>query len=214
MNEDESYLLGYTVGDGNLYSYTHKFALDNKNPNKSLRGYQIVWGDSDIMQLEIIKKIIESKFPGVLLKIRKSNAEAFRLRCQRKKVFMYLRELKSKKVENESDKNVSAFISGFFDAEGNADITLNRTLNEKKHMKSRIQATQKDRRILEKIQKLLKERFGIKSNIYKKWNQDAHVISMNGNKQSALFRKFVGFRNPTKNTKLDHNIASLCSKQL
>ena len=43
MRSEESYLVGYTLGDGSLYSKAHKFSL---NPEKTLMRYEVTWADA------------------------------------------------------------------------------------------------------------------------------------------------------------------------
>ena len=101
-------------------------------------------------------------------------------------------------IEKEDTKKIASFIRGFCDAEADVSKTTNGFHKGKKYYQPRIQITQKDQGMLVKVKRLLENRFGIKSNIYKKWNQDVYVLRIAGNKRVNPFRQKIGFRNPTK----------------
>ncbi|MEK6952797.1 MAG: LAGLIDADG family homing endonuclease [Nanoarchaeota archaeon] len=201
MDTDEAYLNGYTRGDGNLYSYDHLFILDKKP--KILRGYEICWGDKDREQLKIISTIIKQKFPNIIPKIyTRKNSRVLVLKCCRKIVFNYFKQLMTSDIGRENTEKIKFFIMGFCDAEADVALTTNGSNKGKRDYKPRIRITQKDKNFLLKIKKLLENNFGIGSNIYKKWKQDVHVLQIAGNKIVNLFSQKIGFRNPTKNKKL------------
>jgi len=207
MENEEAYIVGYTVGDGNLYSRVHVFSIEK---NKHLTEYQITWGDKDVEQLETIRCILKQKFPEIKFSVRdRKNSKGKVLRCSRKVVYKYLETLLSKNIENEIPSNIAKYISGFFDAEGSVSLTLNRKLKDRNYYKIRIEAVQKDKELLKKLQKLLITKFAIKSSIYKKWNQDAYVIKLSGNKQAKKFKEKIDFQNPTKNAKLNKLLSSV-----
>lgn len=209
MEMNEAYLVGYTIGDGCLYSCSHVFSLD---PRKSLMDYEITWGDKDLEQLGLIERIVKSLFPHVYLKtkIRKKSKGKI-LRCRIKKVFLHLKELLSKDMKSETKENIAAFISGFCDAEGDIGKTNNGTYKGKIYYKPRIQVTQKDKAILEQIKELLEKKFNIKPRIHKKWDQDAYILQISGCKQVSIFKKEINFRNPTKCAKLESILSSVQS---
>ncbi len=201
MERDEAYLKGYTQGDGSLYSYDRLFTLDKKP--KILRGYEVCWGDKDVEQLKITAEILREKFPNVLSRIHsRKNTRGLVLKCYRKQVFNYIKELLNRDIGEENSENIAAYITGFCDAEADVSRTSNGIHKGKKYYRPRIQITQKNKVTLLKIKELLETRFGIKSNIYKKWNQDCHVLQITSQKGVNLFRENIGFRNPTKLKKL------------
>ena len=63
---------------------------------------------------------------------------------------------------------LSNFVSGFFDADGDVHETTNHS-----YKIIRIQLTQRDKHILLQLKDLLYSNFDIRSNINKKWNQNA-----------------------------------------
>jgi hypothetical protein len=209
MDNEEAYLVGYTKGDGCLYSFKHRFTL---NPTKILNGYEITWGDADITQLKMIESIIKSRFPDVLirLKFRKSSKDKI-LRCYRRKVFIYIKNLMTIDIENEPLENIAAFISGFCDAEADISKTRNGPRIYENYQVN-VNVTQKNRETLEMIKKLLEEKFGIKSYISKKWNQDAFVLRIAGNKRLSIFKEKVNFKNPTKKSKFESLLSTVYSK--
>ncbi len=201
MNCDEAYIKGYTKGDGSLYSYDHLFTLDKKP--KILKGYEVCWGDKDIEQLNIVSEIIKKKFPDITPKIyRRKNTKGIVLKCYRKKVFTYIRDIINIDINNESRENIASFIQGFCDAESDVCKTSNGVHNGKKYYQVRVTITQKDRNFLLNIKSLLENKFGIKSYICKKWNQNVYMLRIANNKRINLFLKEIGFRNPTKYNKL------------
>ena len=208
MDNEEAYLVGYTKGDGCLYSFEHRFRL---NPEKILKGYELTWGDADITQLKIIEKIIKNRFLDVLIRLKSRSSRDNILRCYRRKVFIYLKNLMTMNIEKESLENIAAFISGFCDAE--ADISKTRN-GPKMYENYRVgvNITQKNREILENIKKLLEANFGIKSYIHQKWNQNAFVLSIIGNKRLKLFKEKINFRNPTKKAKFELLLSTVYSR--
>jgi intein-encoded DNA endonuclease-like protein len=208
MNNEEAYLVGYTKGDGCLYSYKHRFAL---NPEKILNGYEITWGDADVAQLKMIEKIVKNRFPDILIRMKIRNSRDNILRCWRKKVFVYIKNLMSIDIEQEPLENIADFLSGFCDAEADTSKTRNGPRMYENYQVS-VNITQKDREILEKIKKILEERFGIKSYIHKKWRQNAFVLSIVGNKRLTLFKEKINFKNPTKKEKFESLLSAVYSR--
>jgi hypothetical protein len=201
MDKDEAYLVGYTIGDGNLYSCERKFSLE---PWKTLRAYELCWGDKDREQLEIIESIIKQKFPTVHTAIRtRKTDKGLVLKCTRKIVYQYLERLLEQDITKESDEKIAAYISGFCDAEADVSKTTNVIVKGKRYYKLRIQITQKDKNFLLEIKNLLKERFDIDSIIHKKWKQDAYILSLTCNERVNLFKQNIHFQNPTKRSKLN-----------
>ncbi len=200
MDKDEAYLVGYTIGDGCLYTRQRVSSL---NPAKMLGCYEVTWGDKDIEQLRLIQAIVGRKFPLEWLRIKERKRSAGKiLQANRKQVFKYISELLEYSNIEENSQLTAEFISGFCDAEADVGTTLNVRKGSKKYTVPRIQITQKDRKLLEKIQKLLEQHFSIESSVYKKWKQDAYVLQLKSRKRVAAFKKHISFRNLTKRSKL------------
>ena len=201
MNKDEAYLVGYTIGDGSLYSYDHPFSLE---PEKTLKGYELCWGDKDRQQLEIIERIIKKEFPTINTRIRvRKNNKGLVLKCTRKIVYQYVENLLKQDITKENDEVIASYISGFCDAEADVSKTTNTIVKGKRYYKMRIQITQKDKKFLLELGEIMKNRFGIGSSIYKKWKQETHVLQVACNERVNLFKQFIHFRNPTKRAKLN-----------
>jgi len=209
MNNEEAYLVGYTKGDGCLYSCEHRFKL---NPEKILKEYEITWGDIDTTQLKMIEEIVKNIFPDVLIRLKfRKKSKGKILRCKRRKAFVYIKNLMSMDIGKEHLENIANFISGFCDAEG--DISKSRNGPRKyENYAVRVNITQKNRETLETIKRLLEEKFGIKSYIHQKWNQNAFVLSIVGNKQLTIFKEKINFRNPTKKSKLESLLSTVYSR--
>src|SRR3989338_3341437 len=210
MRSEESYLVGYTLWDGSLYSKAHKFSL---NPEKTLMRYEVTWADAEIEQLTKISGIIKNNHPkhGIsTLKIKNKGTYAI-LRCSRKAVYLWLRSLLEQNIENQPRENVASFIGGFFDAEGCVQKEKNGKYNGKTYNIICLTITQKDKKILEKIKILLKLHFGINSNIYKKWHKDAYVLRIKSNKSARKFFDDIDFRSHRKRTKLESLLSSVHS---
>ena len=201
MNKDEAYLVGYTIGDGSLYSYDHPFSLE---PGKTLRGYELCWGDKDRQKIEIIEGIIKKRFPTINTRIRvRKNNKGLVLKCTKKIVFNYVENLLEQDIKKEPNELIASYISGFCDAEADVSRTTSTVVKGKKYYKSRIQITQKDKNFLLTIKTLLKEKFSIDSTIHKKWNQEAYILCLTCNKRVSSFKQQIHFRNPTKKDKLN-----------
>ncbi|MBU2640014.1 MAG: hypothetical protein KKG75_04920 [Nanoarchaeota archaeon] len=201
MDKDEAYLVGYTTGDGSLYSFEHQFSLE---PWKTLKGYELCWGDKDKQQLEIIKGIIEEKLPNIKARIKtRKNSKGLVLKCTRKIAYQYVEKLLGQDITKEPKEVIASYISGFCDAEADVSRTTNTIVKNKRYYRKRIQITQKDKKLLEKIGNLMKDNFGIGSNMYKKWKQDAYVLVVACDQRVKLFKEYIHFRNPTKRSKLN-----------
>ncbi|MBS3051482.1 MAG: hypothetical protein J4400_05025 [Candidatus Aenigmarchaeota archaeon] len=210
MKTEEAYIAGYTLGDGCLYSRQHKFSM---NPKKTLVDYEVTWADAEIEHLEKISQIVKNNHPKhgiVALRLRNNGTYAI-LRCSRKAVYIWLRNLLDQNVENQTKENIASFIGGFFDAEGCVQKLTNGEYKGKTYYRICLTITQKDREILEKIKALLKLHFGINSNIYKKWHKDAYVLRIQSNKGAYAFFENIDFRSRRKRTKLESMLSSVHS---
>lgn len=88
-------------------------------------------------------------------------------------------------------------IIGFFDAEGMI----------------RIQVTQKDLNILQEIQAILNVTYKIKSNIHRKWKQEAFTLKITARNSIEEFKRKITFRNPAKRKKLERLTTEIIYKQ-
>lgn len=182
-------------------------------PKKILAEYEVTWADAEIGHLEKVSKIVKDNHPkhGVLtLKLRNGGTYAV-LRCRRKAVYLWLRNLLDQNVENQTKENIASFIGGFFDAEGCVQKLSNGNYKGKAYYRICLTITQKDKEILEKLKVLLKLHFGINSDIYKKWHKDAYVLRIMSNKGAHAFFENIDFRSHKKRIKLESMLLSVHS---
>lgn len=204
FDTDLAYLVGYHLGDGYLEDINKTFKRRGK------AGYEILYADRDLNQIKLINNIIENKF-GISLSVYKKLDENLWVgRATSCKVLHWFLNIKlnlpigiREKIEIPKwmfyQKGFLAnFISGFFDADGDVNNTSNHS-----YKIIRIQLTQKDKEILLHLKELLYNDFGIKSNISKKWKQNAWMLHIWGRKNAVIFREMIGFRNIIKNQKLE-----------
>ncbi len=208
VNKDLAYLAGYHLGDGYLEDV-------NKTLNRQGRGsYEIDYADNNIKQLEIINKIIKDEFNHKLRIYKRPNVNLWIARTDCKVLHWFL----NKKLELPigrrkiikipqwilaNENFISNFLSGFFDAESDVSKTTNCIVKGKRYYKIRIQLTQKDKNILNEIQKILKNKYDIKSCIFKKHKQEAFILKIDARKPIKIFKEKINFRHPKKREKLE-----------
>ena len=207
LDEDFAYLTGYHLGDG----YLEDSLKSQENRGKS--GYEIDYADSDKQQLLLINSIFNDKFAFNFRIYKRPTANLYIARAHCKVIHIFLNKrlgipLGEKNIINmpnwilNEKKFISCFLSGFFDAEGDVGKTGNRVVKGKKYYKLRIQLTQRDKNILLEIKTILKETFGIVSDIHPKWHQDAYILRIGSARMAKKFKNQINFRNSTKRGKL------------
>ena len=208
LDNDLAYLVGYHLGDGYLEDFNKAFKRRGKG------SYEIDYADRDPEQIKLINNIIEDKFRCKIKIYKKPHDNLWIGRMGSCKVLHWFLNKKLEIPMGEKNKidipkwilmneeRLSNFLSGFFDAEGDVGKTTNHSNKDKKYFIIRIQLTQKDREILLKIKEILYEKFNVKSNVNKKWNQDAWMLHIWGRKNAILFKEKIDFRNDIKKTKL------------
>lgn len=168
-------ICGYLLGDGNIDKRSVRFR------------------DSRKQVLEAYSKLFEETFKakGTISKVSKKNC--FNLAINSKELTELFKELKTTAVDlaARSPKNVvSAFIKGFFDAEGSVDSKIRR-----------LSIAQKDEKLLKKIQLLL-TRFGIGSRIMIYGKKQMPVLAMFST-DTVKFSKLIGLTAEDKKQKLE-----------
>lgn len=203
LDTDLAYLVGYHLGDGYLEDINKTFKRRGK------AGYEIVYADRDINQILLIKNIINNKFGFNLDVYKKFDENLWIGRTTSCKVLHWFLNTKLNLPIGKRDKIeipkwifykkefLANFISGFFDADGDVNNTSNHS-----YKIIRIQLTQKDKEILLQLKDLLYKAFVIKSNISKKWKQNAWMLHIWGKNNANIFNREIGFRNIIKNKKL------------
>ncbi|MEK6943015.1 MAG: LAGLIDADG family homing endonuclease [Nanoarchaeota archaeon] len=204
LDEDLAYLSGYHLGDGYLEDSNKTFERRRK------AGYDIVYADRDLHQIELIGKIIYEEF-GLKLNIyKRKNSDVYIGRANSCKVLHWFMNKKmglpiGRKhhiaipewiLKNE--KFLANFISGFFDAEADISKTTNHA-----YKIIRIQFTQKDKFVIDNLKELLYSVFDIRSVVSKKWNQNAYQLHVLGKKNAVKFKEKIDFRNVIKRQKLE-----------
>ena len=219
LDKDLAYLAGYHLGDGYLEDI-------NKTFNRRGRGrYEIDYADSDIQQINMINKIINEKFGHNLRIYKRPNVNLWIGRSACKVLHWFLNEKmgipygKKKIIEiptwiKKYPSFMSAFLSGFFDAEGDVGRTRNRKYKEKIYYKVRVQLTQKDKNILLRIKNILEEEYEIKSYVFPKWHYDGFILKFDSRKSIENFKNKINFRNQIKKEKLNKLILKLKNHNL
>ena len=204
FDNDLAYLSGYHLGDGYLENIRKTFKRRGK------AGYEVVYADNDLNQINLINKIIENKFSFSLDVYKKSNENLWIGRAASCKVLHWFLNTKlnlpiGRREKIEIPKWVlykreflANFMSGFFDADGDVSNTSNHS-----YKIVRIQLTQKYKEILLQFKDLLYSHFNIKPNISRKWKQNAWMLHIWGKKNASKFKEDIGFRNIIKNKKLE-----------
>ena len=205
LDFDLAYLVGYHLGDGYLEDAKKTLIRRGKS------GYELVYADRDPNQIIIIKDIIAKKFGFELDVYRKSNENVWIGRAASCKTLHWFLNTKLNLPTGRRDKIeipqwifykkhfLANFISGFFDADGDVNNTSNHS-----YKIIRIQLTQKYKEILLQLKSILYTDFSIKSNLSKKWNQNAWMLHIWGNTNAIKFREEINFRNEIKKQKLLH----------
>lgn len=214
FNKNLAYLCGYHLGDGYLEDVSKTFL------RKGRGSYNLTYGDSDLDQIKIIDSILLEEF-GCHLKIDYSlNYNMWFVKIDSCKVLHWFmnRKLglpveKKSKIEIPSwilkhESFITNFISGFFDAEGNVGLT-----KAYKQEVIRIQVTQKDLNILQEIKALLSSNYRIKSNVHKKWKQEAFTLKITARNSVEEFKRKINFKSPAKRKKLEILTATIIYKQ-
>lgn len=204
LDTDLAYLAGYHLGDGYLEDVKKTFA------RRAKAGYEILYADNNLDQINIISDIINNKFGFKLDIYKKSNENLWIGRAASCKVLHWFLNTKLNLPIGRRDKIeipkwvldkrefLANFMSGFFDADGDVSNTSNHS-----YKIVRIQLTQKYKEILLLFKKLLYFNFNIKSNISKKWKQNAWMLHIWGKNNSTIFKYEIGFRNNIKRHKLE-----------
>ena len=139
MNVCEAYLLGALVGDGGLYS--------EKRGNGSTE-YRVVWTSKDrvYLEAEIVPRIIEvMNVLGAKSKIQlRRSSTRYEVRVSSKALYNHFKALRNRlhQLIREGEEVITAFIKGFYDAEG-----------EKSG--KRVRMWNKDRKLLQLVEILL-----------------------------------------------------------
>lgn len=203
LDIDLAYLAGYHLGDGYLEDVHKTFE------RRGRAGYEILYADRDVEQIKLIESIFQDKFTFNLKIYKKPSENLWIGRINSCKVIHWFlnNQLglpigKRNKIEVPKwifyqKEFLANFISGFFDADGDVGKTSNHS-----YKIVRIQLTQKDKEILLKLKYLLYNNFSIKSNISKKWKQNAWVLHIWGRKNAIIFKEKIDFKNNIKKQKL------------
>jgi len=209
LDADLAYLVGYHLGDGYLEDV-------NKTYKRRGRGcYEIDYADENIHQIKLINDIIHNKFGHQLRIYKVPNINLWKGKVGSCKVLHWFftavlkipmgkkNKIKIPKWVLKKNTFLSNFLSGFFDAEGDISETSNHCYKGKRYTILRIQLTQKDKSILIKIKQILYNTYNIRSNIFKKWKQEAWVLRIWGSKNANRFKESINFRNNIKKEKLN-----------
>ena len=209
FNEKIMQFLGYFIGDGSVSG-----------------GRTIYLYDKSIETLRIYNNLIKECFniSGKIKVYRYKNKVDTRLVINSIKLANFLKNLgltiksRDKEVPKEimasTDTEVSAFLRGFFDAEGT--IYMKKSKRSKHYWKRVITFSVSSKKLAEQIKYLLL-RLGILSSIpmeYRnKWGR-TWTVNISDNESIINFSKYIGFSHPKKKEKMKEVLKEIERKQV